>query len=308
MLVVLTGGTGGAKLIHGLSQVIDPKNLVIVCNTADDFVVHGLKISPDLDTIMYTLAGLSDTKKGWGIHGDTFAVLEHLEKYGAETWFKLGDKDLATHIARTALLSAGEDLSAITGKFCRALGVGARILPMSNQQVETRVATRAGEISFQDYFVKQRWQPDVTGVSYAGIQTSHPTTGILEAVRAATAIIICPSNPVTSIGPILAVPGIREALRSAAAPVLAVSPMIGSVAISGPAHKLIAAQGLEASAFGVAHAYHDFLDIFVLDREDTVLGGRIADLGIRVFTTSIRIRSLSERKRLAREVLAFLKK
>lgn len=308
MLVVLTGGTGGAKLIHGLSQVIDPKNLVIVCNTADDFLLHGLKISPDLDTIMYTLAGLSDLGKGWGIHGDTFSVLERLEKYGAETWFKLGDRDLATHIARTALLSAGADLSQVTEKLCRALGIDARILPMSNQPVETRLATRAGEISFQEYFVKERWQPDVTAVSYAGIQRSRPTKGILEALRAATAIIICPSNPVTSIGPILAVPGIREALKTAAAPVLAVSPMIGSTAISGPAHKLMAAEGLEVSAYGVANAYCDFLDIFVLDQDDIKLGGRVADRGIRVLTTSIRMRSLAEKKRLAREVLAFLEK
>ena len=308
MRVVLTGGTGGAKLIHGLSLVIDPKDLVIICNTADDFILRGLKISPDLDTIMYTLAGISDVTRGWGIYGDTFTVLQQLEKYGAETWFKLGDKDLATHMTRTELMRHGAKLSEITEKLGSALEVRAKILPMTDDTVETRVATRSGEISFQEYFVKHHWQPEVTGVSYAGIQDSRPAPGILQALREASAIIVCPSNPVTSIGPILGVPGIREALKKAAAPVIAVSPIIGSRAISGPAHKLMAAQGLEVSAFGVAYAYHDFLDIFVLDKEDKVLGSRIAELGIKPLTTWIRIKSLADKKRLAREVLAFVEK
>lgn len=308
MLVVLTGGTGGAKFIHGLSRIVDPEDLVIVCNTGDDFTLHGLKISPDLDTIMYTLAGVSDGAKGWGIRRETFRALQQLETYGAETWFKLGDKDLATHIVRTALMRAGQGLSEITETLRRALGVRAKILPMSNQPVETRVETPGGEISFQEYFVKQHWQPEVNRVSYKGIRDSQPAPGILEAIGVAAAILICPSNPVTSIGPILAVPGIRQALRKAAAPVIAVSPIIGSLAISGPAHKLMAAQGLEVSAFGVAHDYRDFLDAFVLDTEDKGLGRRITRLGIEFLTTSIRITSLAEKRRLAREVLAFVEK
>lgn len=308
MLVVLTGGTGGAKLIHGLSLVIDPKNLVVICNTADDFILHGLKISPDLDTIMYTLAGLSDAAKGWGVHGDTFTVLQELQKYGAETWFKLGDKDLATHMMRTGLMHDGAKLSEITEKLGSALEVPAKILPMTDDPVETRIATLSGEISFQEYFVKEHWQPEVTGVSYAGIQDSRPAPGLLEAVREASAIIVCPSNPVTSIGPILGVPGIREALAATAAPVIGVSPIIGNAAVSGPAHKLMAAQGLEVSAFGVARAYRDFMDIFFIDNEDKTLGGRIEELGMRVLTTSIRVTSLIDKSRLAREVLAFVEK
>jgi len=308
MLVLLTGGTGGAKFIHGLSRVVNPKDLVIVCNTGDDFILHGLKISPDLDTVMYTLAGLSDAEKGWGVRGDTFRLLQQLEKYGAETWFKLGDIDLATHIARTALMRTGEGLSEVTEKLCRALGVRAKILPMSNQPVETRVLTHAGEISFQEYFVKYRWQPEVRRVAYKGIRASRPTKGILDVIRAASAIILCPSNPVTSIGSILAVPGIRQALKAAPGPVIAVSPLIGDMAISGPAHKLMAVQGLEVSAFGVVYAYRDFLDMFVLDKEDKRLGRRIAELGIRFLTTSIRMKSSADKRRLAREVLAFIAK
>jgi LPPG:FO 2-phospho-L-lactate transferase len=308
MIVLLTGGTGGAKFIHGLSRIVDPEDLVIVCNTGDDFSLHGLKISPDLDTIMYTLAGLSDVDRGWGIRLDTFCALKQLEKYGAESWFKLGDKDLATHIARTALMGVGQDLSAITEKLGRALGVRAKILPMSNQPVETRVVTPAGEISFQEYFVKQRWQPEVRRVFYKGIRDSRPATGIVESIKAASAIIICPSNPVTSIGPILAVRGVRKALREAPAPVTAVSPIIGNMAISGPAHKLMAAQRLEVSAFGVAHAYRDIVDNFVLDKADQKLSRRIAELGIRFLTTSIRMKSLADKKRLVREVLAFVEK
>src|SRR5919205_898997 len=218
MWVVLTGGTGGAKLIQGLSQEIDSEQLTIVCNTADDFVLYGLHISPDLDTIMYTLSGIGDHAKGWGLEGDTFAALEQFERYGYETWFKIGDKDLATHIARSKLLRDGFTLSQATERLSSALGVRARILPMSDQSVETRMETAEGEISFQEYFVKQRCQPGVMRVFYAGIERSAPAPGVLEALRSATAIIVCPSNPITSIGPILAIPGIRDAIRKTAAP------------------------------------------------------------------------------------------
>lgn len=308
MIAVLSGGTGGAKLIYGISSIIDPTDLVIICNTADDFTLHGLKISPDLDTIMYTLAGLSDTLKGWGVRDDSFTVLQQLEQYGAETWFNLGDKDLATHITRTQWLRDGKKLSEITAKLCNALGVRAKILPMADETVETRITTIDRQVSFQEYFVKQRWQPEVKKVSYAGIKRCRPAPGVLTAIREACAIIVAPSNPVTSIGPILAVPGIREALRGAAAPVIGVSPVIGNAAISGPAHKLMEAQGLEASACGVARAYKDFLDFFVIDNDDKELGGRIESLGIGVLTSSIRIQSAADKSRLAREVLAFVEK
>lgn len=308
MLAVLTGGTGGAKLIQGLSYEIDPSELIIICNTADDFVLHGLHISPDLDTILYSLAGLGDDGRGWGIRGDTFTALEQFERYGRAIWFKLGDKDLATHITRTKLLREGLTLSQVTDELRRALGVRAWIHPMSNDRVETRIETPEGELSFQEYFVKERWQPQVTRVFYAGIETSRPAPGVVEAIRGASAIILCPSNPVTSIGPILAVAGIRKALTETPAPVVGVSPMIGEAAISGPAHKLMAAMGMEVSAFGVARGYMDLLDTFVMDTADLKLKDRFARLAIKATATSIRMDSLTDKRRLAREVLALIKK
>ena len=308
MWVVLTGGTGGAKLIEGLSYEIDPAELTLICNTADDFVLHGLNISPDIDTILYTLAGLSDSGKGWGIRDDTFAVLEQLGRLGAETWFKLGDKDIATHITRTRHLRAGLKLSAVTETLRNRFGVKAKILPMSNDPIETRVETSQGEISFQEYFVKQRWQAEVQNVFYTGAEKSEPAPGVLEAISGAAGIILCPSNPVTSIGPILAVPGVRNALAGVKVPVVGISPIIGVAAISGPAHKLMAAQGMEPSAFGVAQTYVDFLDKFVIDREDEICKGKIENLKIQVVVSSIRMNSLADKRRLAREVLALVEK
>ncbi|HTN69895.1 MAG TPA: 2-phospho-L-lactate transferase [Methylomirabilota bacterium] len=308
MLAVFTGGTGGAKLIQGLSHEVDPAHLTIVCNTADDFVHHGLNISPDLDTIMYTLAGMSDSSKGWGIQGDTFTVLARLEEIGAETWFKIGDHDLATHIMRTQLLREGIPLSEITDKLRTRLAVKATILPMTDDLVETRVETPLGQISFQEYFVKHRWQPEVKKIFYAAVDYSKPAPGVIEAIRNASRIIICPSNPVTSIGPILAVPGIRDAIKKATASVIGVSPIIADSAISGPAHKMMAAQGWETSAAGVAKAYVDFLDTFVIDSSDEKLRGRIQGLGIKVAATSIRMDSNADKERLAREVLALAEK
>jgi LPPG:FO 2-phospho-L-lactate transferase len=308
MYVFLTGGTGGAKLIQGFSHETDPEELTLICNTADDFVLHGLNISPDLDTIMYTVAGLSDDKNGWGIRGDTFAALKQLQQYGHETWFKLGDKDLATHITRTKLMRQGLTLSQVTDKFTRVLGIEAKIMPMSDQLVETRITTSEGEVSFQEYFVKQRWQPEVKRVSYVGIDNSKPAPGVIEALGNAQGIIVCPSNPITSIGPILAVPGIRDALKKTAAPVVGVSPIIGESAISGPAHKLMAARGWEVSAFGVAKGYADLLDGFFIATEDEKHQDRIEALGIKSVITSIRMDSLAEKRRLARELLAFIKK
>ena len=308
MLVVLTGGTGGAKLIEGLSHEIDPAQLTIICNTADDFVLHGLNISPDLDTILYTLAGLSNPEQGWGIRGDTFAVLQQLEKLGGDAWFKLGDKDIATHITRTRWLRDGLQLAEVTDKLRQRLGVKARLLPMSNDGIETRVDTVEGEISFQEYFVKRRWQPEVRKVVYTGLAKSRPAPGVIQAIGEAAGIIVCPSNPVTSTGPILAVPGIRDALKQAAAPVIGVSPIIGAFAISGPAHKLMAAVGIEPSALGTAKNYADFLDQFVIDNADESLTGKLQALGIAVVTTSIRMNSLGDKRRLARQVLALIDK
>jgi len=308
MIVVLTGGTGGAKLIEGLAAEIDPAELTIICNTGDDCVLHGLHISPDIDTITYTLAGLIDDAKGWGIKGDTFTTLEQLGRLGADTWFKLGDKDLATHLMRTRLLSEGLTLSQVTSQIRRTLGVKAAILPMSDEGVETGLKTWDKEISFQEYFVKERWQPIVRKVYYAGVVKSKPAPGVLDALGSASAIIICPSNPVTSIGPILAVPGIRNALKETSATVVGVSPIIGASAISGPAHKLMAAMGMEASALGVARAYADILDLFVVAHEDQNLKAGIEELNVRAVATNIRMPTRADKRRLACEVLALAKK
>jgi LPPG:FO 2-phospho-L-lactate transferase len=304
MIVALSGGTGGAKLIEGLAAELDPAELTIICNTGDDAIFHGLYVCPDLDTIVYTLAGCNDAAKGWGIENDSFTVLEQLGRLGNETWFRLGDKDLAMHITRTRLLNEGEKLSAVTDRMRRALGVRSTILPMSDERVETRVTTAQGEISFQEYFVRQRWSPEVSAVGFAGVETCQPAPGVLSAIRKAESIIICPSNPVTSIGPILAVPGIRAAIAGSSVPVVGVSPIVDRAAISGPAHKLMVATGFEASAFGVAKYYADLLDTLLVDKKDRTLSAPIADLNISCIATEIRMSCPADKRRLAREVLA----
>jgi len=307
MIAVLTGGTGGAKLIEGLVAEIDPAELAIICNTGDDCEFYGLNISPDIDTITYTLGGLSDSTKGWGIRGDTFAVLEQLKRLGNDGWFNLGDKDLATHITRTDLLRQGHALSAVTARIAHALGIRATILPMSDQRVETRVTTPLGEISFQEFFVKQRWSLDVSAIRYAGVEQSRPAAGVLETIHNARAIVICPSNPITSIGPILAVPGIRNALRSTGTPIIGVSPLIGSTAVSGPAHKLLQAVGLEPSTLGVAVCYRDFLKLLFIADDDQHLSRQIEALGVGVRTTDIRMPSVPDKRRLALEILSLIR-
>lgn len=308
MIVVLTGGTGGAKLVEGLAAEIDAAELTIICNTGDDALFHGLHVSPDIDTIAYTLAGLNDAAKGWGIKDDTFHVLDQLRRLGADTWFNLGDKDLATHITRTRWLREGLKLSEITDRLRRTLGVRSTLLPMSDERIETRVVTAQGEISFQEYFVKERFAREVSAVRFAGAGESGPAPGVLEAIRQAEAILICPSNPITSIGPILAVAKIRAALTASAAPVIGVSPIIGATALSGPAHKLMTAAGFESSALGVAQCYADFLDTLLIDAEDRHQCAAIERLGITAIATEIRMASLADKRRLARQLLALVKK
>ncbi|HEX9455760.1 MAG TPA: 2-phospho-L-lactate transferase [Candidatus Binatia bacterium] len=309
MIVALTGGTGGAKLIEGLAAEIDPAELTIICNTGDDAIFHGLHISPDIDTITYTLAGLSDSVKGWGIKDDTFVALEQLRRLGNDAWFNLGDKDLATHITRTRLLNEGRTLAEVTDHLRRKLGVRATILPMSNQRIETRIMTRQGDLSFQEFFVKERWSREVTAVRFVGSESCHPAPAVLQAIHDATAIVVCPSNPITSIGPILSVPGIRAALMESAAPVIAISPIIGTTAISGPADKLMVASGFEACALGVAQYYAVFLDILLIDDDDgKVWRDPVERLGIQVVTTHIRMPGLGDKRRLARELLALVRK
>ena len=308
MLVVLTGGTGGAKLIEGLAAEIDPAELTIVCNTGDDAIFHGLHVSPDIDTITYTLAGLIDAAKGWGIKHDKFTVLEQLRRLGNDTWFNLGDQDLATHITRTEWLNKGLPLSEVTDRLRRQLGVQSRILPMSDQRVETRVQTPRGEISFQEFFVKERWAREVTAVRFVGTELAQPAPGVLEAIRSAEAIVICPSNPITSIGPILSIPGVRDALEQNRAPVVGVSPIIGRAAISGPAHKLMIAAGYEASVAGVAKCYEEILDTLLIADEDRDFEPIVQALGVAPLRTDIRMGNIADKRRLAREVLASAQK
>jgi LPPG:FO 2-phospho-L-lactate transferase len=308
MLVVLTGGSGGAKLIEGLAAEIDPAELAIICNTGDDAIFHGLCVSPDIDTITYTLAGISDREKGWGIGGDSFTTLEQLRRLGNDVWFNLGDKDLATHITRTKLLNDGLKLAEVTERICRQLGVRSRILPMSDDRVETRVQTPQGELSFQEFFVKERWARDVNSVQFIGAVQASPAPGLLDAIQSAAAIIVCPSNPVTSIGPILAVPGIRAALKQTSAPVIGVSPIIGAAAISGPAHKLMIASGFAPSAAGVAGCYADFLDTLLIADEDCAAVPAVEAVKVTPICTDIRMGDIAAKRRLAREVLALVKK
>jgi LPPG:FO 2-phospho-L-lactate transferase len=308
MIVVLSGGTGGAKLIEGLGAEMNPSELTIICNTGDDTVVHGLYVAPDIDTITYTLAGLIDSDKGWGLKGDTFNALHQLGRLGADTWFQLGDRDLATHMVRTQLLNDGFTLSQITDRLRRALGVRPVILPASDERIQTRVNTPKGEISFQEFFVKEHWAPAVTGICFAGAEKSKPAPGVLEAISHADGIIISPSNPITSLGPILAVPGIRPALVASNAAVVAVSPLIGSVAVSGPAHKLMVACGFVASALGVAQCYAEIIDKLLIAVEDENLAVKIKEQGTSPICADIRMTDLAGKRRLAREVLASFEK
>ena len=308
MITVLSGGTGGAKLVEGLAAVIDPADLTIICNTGDDCIFHGLYVSPDIDTIIYTLAGLIDREKGWGVNGDTFAVLQQLRALGEDAWFNLCDKDLATHIFRTRLLGQGQKLSQIVDHIRRARGIESTILPMSDDRVETRVTTPQGEVSFQEFFVKQRWAPEVLAVRFAGAERSQPAPGVFDTIGNAEAIIVAPSNPVTSIGPILAVPGIRAALKETSAQIIGVSPVTGTTPFSGPADKLMLAAGGEPSPLGVARSYNDFLDAFLIAEEDRESAKQIESWHIHAIPTNIRMPTAADKQRLARQVLAWVRK
>jgi LPPG:FO 2-phospho-L-lactate transferase len=303
MIVVLTGGTGGAKFVQGLEQAVPASQITTVVNTGDDLVWWGLHVSPDLDSITYAMAGLLSRERGWGVEGDTFRCLQVIGRLGAPTWFQLGDRDLAVHLMRTQSLAQGKTLTQATEMITRAFGIGSRVLPMTDSAVETRVMTPSGELSFQEYFVRERWQPEATGVKFLGAETARPAAGVLEAIHTADAVLIAPSNPVTSIGPILAVPGIREALRHTAAPVAAVSPIVGGAAVSGPAGKLMQSQGLPVSIGGVARAYADFLDALIVDEKDACETSGVESLDIAVSATRTIMQSSSDKVALAHAAL-----
>jgi LPPG:FO 2-phospho-L-lactate transferase len=301
----LAGGVGGAKLASGLQDVLSPGDLSVVVNTADDFDLWGLHICPDLDTVMYTLAGMSNPETGWGIVGETFEALNMAERYGEEAWFKLGDKDLATHVLRTHRMRSGETLTKITAGISGALGLESSVLPMSDDPVSTVLETPEGRLEFQEYFVRRGQRDEVLGIRLRGIEEARPTEGVLAAIGDADAIIFCPSNPVVSVGPILALPGMMEALASSLAPKVAVSPIVGGRALKGPADRMLASLGHEVSATGVARMYAGLVDGMVVDSADEKERTSIEAIGMRVLVTESVMRNDEDRARLASEALEF---
>lgn len=300
MITVLTGGTGGAKFVDGLRRVVPPEELTVIVNTGDDHKWWGLHVSPDIDSITYMLADLLSPERGWGVRGETFHCLQAMKALGGPAWFSVGDRDLAMHLLRTELLSNGRTLNEATREITALLGIKSRVLPMSDQRVQTRVETPAGEFSFQEYFVQRCFQDAVNSVTFEGAAQARPASGVLEAIAQADRILIAPSNPITSIGPILVVPGIRDALIQTPALVIAVSPIVGNAAVTGPAGALMSAQGLPVSAAGVAKAYSDFVDVLVIDESDATIG---PEINTDVVTTNILMRSTEDRIRVARTAL-----
>jgi LPPG:FO 2-phospho-L-lactate transferase len=303
MITVLAGGVGAAKFLRGLTDVVDPTNVTIISNTGDDEEFFGLHVSPDIDTVVYTLAGAVNEEQGWGLAGDTYHALEQAKRLGMEAWFLLGDKDLATHMLRTGMLRAGASLTEATAAIARAYGVRSSILPMTDDRVRTIVTTDDGDLSFQEYFVRLRQQPEVRAVRFEGSNQAHPANGVLEAIQEADVIIVAPSNPLVSIGPILAVPGIRDALVDTAAPVVAVSPIVGSKALKGPADRMLVSLGHESSAVGVARVYAGFLDVLVIDNQDKGLATDVESAGPRVVVTATVMRDAESRRELAQATL-----
>jgi LPPG:FO 2-phospho-L-lactate transferase len=302
-VTALAGGVGAARFLRGLVRVIDPAHLCVIVNTGDDDEFFGLHVSPDLDTITYTLAGAIDQNKGWGLTQETFRCLEALGRYYPETWFGLGDADLATHLFRTQQLHQGKSLSEVTSALARAWNVQATLLPMSNDPVRTIVHTEAGALPFQTYFVKGRGEGQVEKVDFRGISTASPTPGVCEAIRNADLLILPPSNPIVSIGPILALPGVREALQETPAPVVAISPLVAGKPIKGPADRLLSGLGIEVSVVGVADLYQDFLDVFVIDTQDASQHARLHRRGLTVITTDTIMTDMEKSVALARVVV-----
>jgi LPPG:FO 2-phospho-L-lactate transferase len=302
-ITALAGGTGAARLLRGLAACVPARDLTVVGNTGDDADLWGLHVSPDLDTVTYALAGRLDTARGWGRADETFRCLESMADLGGETWFSLGDRDLATHLVRTRALREGASLAAVTADLGRRLGVAARLLPMTDDRVRTRIRTPGGWLSFQEYFVREKAQVEVLEVDYEGADRARPAPGVLEAVAAADVVLICPSNPVTSIGPIVAVPGITGALAARRAAVIAVSPIVGGAAVSGPAGPLMRTRGLPVSALGIALAYRAWLGALVLDARDRALAPEVRDLGVRPVVADTLMPDAAREIALARCVL-----
>jgi len=306
-ILALSGGVGGAKLALGLKHYLPADQLTVVANTADDFEHLGLSISPDLDTVMYTLAGLNDTDKGWGLAGESWNGLAALERLGGDTWFQLGDQDLATHLLRTQALAQGKTLTEVTELLSQSLNAGVRLLPMSDDPVRTMIETATGELSFQHYFVRDRCAPAVSGFRFEGIETAKAQTEFIQLLQSdeLAAVVICPSNPFVSVEPMLSLPGVRAALKQSRAPVVAVSPIVAGMAIKGPAAKMMQELSMPASAQAVANYYGDLLDGFVIDESDAFQAEAIEALGIKTLVTPTIMNDLGDRIDLAQQVVKF---
>jgi LPPG:FO 2-phospho-L-lactate transferase len=309
MLTALAGGVGAARFLRGLVDVVPPTEVTAIVNTGDDDVFHGLCVSPDLDSVTYTLAGVSNPETGWGLEGETFRTMEAIERFGVATWFRLGDRDLATHLFRTERLRAGATLSEVTREVTAAFGVGARLLPMTDDRVATRITVEHDdggreELAMQDWFVRRGAEPPVLAVRFDGAEAAVPAPGVLEALASAETILVCPSNPVISIGPILAVPGIRDLLVSRRDRVVGVSPIIGGRPVRGPADRLMEPLGIEVSCVGVARAYREFCHTLVIDATDRAHAPAIEALGVRAVVADTLMRDSRVAAALARETLA----
>jgi LPPG:FO 2-phospho-L-lactate transferase len=303
MITVLAGGVGGGRFLQGLVQVVPQRDVTVISNTGDDLEMFGLHVSPDIDIVTYHLAGLSPDEQGWGLAGDTFTLLEALERFGHPTWFHLGDRDLATNLHRTMLLRQGKTLSQATTEIASAFGLEVTVLPMTDDRVRTRVVTDEGELDFQDYMVRRQADARVKGVQYEGVLEAKPAPGVIEAIMEAEGVIIAPSNPIASIGPVLAVPGVRGALIQTKARVAAISPIVGGTVIKGPADKMLSGMGMEVSAWQVGWLYEDFLDCLVIDHADATDEQRIKGLGLEVVVTDTIMRDADRKAALARVVL-----
>jgi LPPG:FO 2-phospho-L-lactate transferase len=308
VLATLAGGVGAARFLNGLVRAVPPSEVVAIVNTADDDEFHGLYVSPDLDSVTYTLAGASNAVQGWGLEGETFATLDALARYDVPTWFRLGDKDIATHLFRTQRLHAGAPLSAVTAEIAQAWGLELRLLPMTDDRVRTRITVerpdgRAVELAMQEWFVGERAESPVVSVRFDGAATARPGPGVLEALDTADTIVICPSNPVISIGPILAVPGIRDALVARRERVIAISPIVGGAPVKGPADRLMAPLGIDVSCVGIAREYAPFCAALVIDAVDAHLAPAVEAAGVRAIVTDTMMRSPEIATELARRTL-----
>ena len=306
MITYLSGGTGSVKLLRGIHNHVDHKNITVIVNTGDDLELHGLHISPDIDIVMYTLSGIVDEKQGWGIKNDTFNCLKFLNDYGSPTWFKLGDKDLATHIERTRYLYEGKSLTTTTELLCKKLGVKPKLAPMSDQQIRTILETTNGDMAFQQYFVKNRFEPKITGVKFDGISKARMSPVLEETLRNAHAIIFCPSNPIVSIGPILAIPGVKELIADFSGPRVAISPMIGDKSLRGPTSKMLMELGEEVNCVAVAKRLESLCDILVIDNQDMHLAKQIRKTGIEPIAMDITMEKDADKVRLAKDTLEII--